>query len=260
MDMYRLKIILIASVSFIFIGCLENQEKIEIRADGSGTFVNNITLDSKIDTQQLFPEQKSNSKNVMDKTIDTTFFVKEIVDADSNLGEAKKELYSKGKVQIKINKDKNIYRMTISIPFSSLDNLQAIMQDIQISAASEKKFRDLLLNENDESAISEADKIPGLSDVNSVYDITIKNGLISRKLNQERYKEKLREPGIARLQQMASAGIQIINTIVINLPEPATKTGNSNMQVSDDGKTIGMRYNLMDLFSKPGQFDYTIEY
>jgi len=255
-----LKLLLISSLSFLFTGCLENLEKIEIRADGSGTFVNSMTLDSKTGLEQLFPDQKDNSKNGMDKPVDSVFLLQDIVDADSNLSDLQKRIYKGGKVQIKINKDKNIYRMTISIPFSSLDNLQAILQDILITAAAEKKFRDLLLNENPGSMISGADKIPGLSDINSVYDVTIKNGLISRKLNHERYKEKLQEPGIVRLQQLASTGIQIINTIIISLPAPASSTGNNLLQVSDDGKTVGMRYNLMDLFSKPGQFDYTIEY
>jgi len=49
-------------------------------------------------------------------------------------------------------------------------------------------------------------------------------------------------------------------TTTITLPRPVKKVDNPLAKLSDDKKTVTIKFNLVDVFEKPEQFGYNIEY
>ena len=63
-----------------------------------------------------------------------------------------------------------------------------------------------------------------------------------------------------QMKQLSSSGMEILYTTTIRLPRPVKKSDNPNFKISDDKKTVTMKYNLLDMFDNPEKFSYTIEY
>jgi hypothetical protein len=59
---------------------------------------------------------------------------------------------------------------------------------------------------------------------------------------------------------MAAGGMEILYTTTIKLPRPAKKTENPLIKLSDDKKTVTLKYNLLDLFDQPEKFSYSVEF
>jgi hypothetical protein len=106
----------------------------------------------------------------------------------------------------------------------------------------------------------DAPKEPGLEDMNTIFDVTVKDGLISKQVNLERHKALLERPELAQLQQMSSGGMEILYTTTIKLPRPAKKVENPLLKLSDDKKTVTLKYNLLELFDHPEKFSYSVQY
>jgi hypothetical protein len=55
-------------------------------------------------------------------------------------------------------------------------------------------------------------------------------------------------------------GMDINYTTTLTLPRPVKKISNPLAKQSDDKMTVTMKYNLIDVFDHPAQFEYTVEY
>jgi hypothetical protein len=93
-----------------------------------------------------------------------------------------------------------------------------------------------------------------------IFDYTVSNGLIKKSVNQEKLKKLKDNPKMAEMQQGASMGIEILYNVKYTLPRPVKRVDNPKAKLSDDKKTVTLRSNLMEIFDKPEQFAFTIEY
>ena len=105
-----------------------------------------------------------------------------------------------------------------------------------------------------------APKSPDMGEFAGIYDVTIKNGLIEKKVNATKYKEFMDRPEMAQLKQVTSSGMEVLYTTTIKLPRAAKKTDNPMIKLSDDKKTVTMKYNLLELLENPDKFAYSIQY
>jgi len=55
-------------------------------------------------------------------------------------------------------------------------------------------------------------------------------------------------------------GVEINYTTTIVLPRPVKKVDNATAKLSDDKKTVTLKFNLIEVFDHPEQFGYKIEY
>jgi len=62
------------------------------------------------------------------------------------------------------------------------------------------------------------------------------------------------------MQQASQMGMEILYTTTLSFPRPIKKVDNPLAKLSDDKKTVTIKYNLVDVFEKPEQFGYNIEY
>ena len=94
----------------------------------------------------------------------------------------------------------------------------------------------------------------------SVYDIVVKNGLYSRKVNKERYDDFVKTMKLDELKQMSGMLGAMDYTLSIKLPRPIKKVSNSKVVLSDDKKTATLKTDLMETFEHPEQLALDIEY
>src|SRR5687768_3780027 len=114
--MKKLLYFLIAFATFCLTGCLDTQEDITIKDDGSGTYVSSVNMSGLFDMMQMAAAMdtsaKSELKNFSDKDIDSVIALKTFSDTASNLSAEEKQLFRDATMHFVINQDKKIFKMT----------------------------------------------------------------------------------------------------------------------------------------------------
>lgn len=167
-----------------------------------------------------------------------------------------KSLYAAGTMALKMNIKENIFKADMKVPFNSFEQLQKLMSGSGSGGMSEMFKKIYGKDENASSSPSDQ----GLDELNAIFDVTVNNGEISKKLNKEKYDLLMNKPEIAQMREMAGAGMEILYTSVIKLPRPVKKSDNPMIKLSDDKKTATIKYNLLTIFDAPESFSYSIVY
>jgi hypothetical protein len=252
--MKLLKFILPCILAFGFAGCLDINESVDIRDDGSGQLTMDMDMSQMIDILQTYMGKEELEKKGMAK-MDTTILLKDIVDTSSKLSEDKKAILRPGRVHIKIDMDAKVFTVHSMFPFTSMGNLQklyTLMDDGSLNNA--KLFGSL----GGDSAGGGGG--PDMSQFNSIFDFTCKDGLLTKKLNKEKFEALKNDPQLAQMKQATQMGMEINYTTTLSLPRPIKNAGNPLAKLSDDKKTVTMKFNLIDVFDHPEQFEYKVEY
>ena len=255
------KIILLLSVIICFVSCYEVNEEITINQNGGGTFITRMDMGQMLEMIQSMAGEEELAKEGLDKAIDTTIFMKNIMDSSKDATAEQKELMKDGKVNLQMNMKEKLFKAQVDIPFKKYNDLQSLMsgQGNSMTGLSEL-FKGAFDKGEAQKPQLDAPKEPGLEDMNSIFDVTVKDGLISKKVNLERHKALIERPEIAQMQQMSTGGMEILYTTTIKLPRPAKKTENPLIKLSDDKKTVTLKYNLLDLFEQPEKFSFSVQY
>ncbi len=86
-----LRFFLPAVLAFGFAGCLDINESVDVRSDGSGQLTMDIDMSQMIDILQTYMGKDELQKKGMEK-MDTTILLSSIVDTSSALSEDKKAI------------------------------------------------------------------------------------------------------------------------------------------------------------------------
>lgn len=248
-----LKFLLPAVLTLGFAGCLDITESVDVRNDGSGQLTMDIDMSQMIDMLQTYMGKDEMAQKGMAK-MDTTILLKDIVDTAGALSEDKKAILRQGRVHIKMDVDAKVFTVHSMFPFTSLPNLQklyTLMNDGSLSNA--KLFGALGGGDTGGGG-------PDMSQFNSIFDYTCKDGLLVKRLNKEKFDALKNDPQLAQMKQAAQMGMEINYTTTLSLPRPIKDAGNPLAKLSDDKKTVTMKFNLIDVFDHPDQFEYKVEY
>jgi hypothetical protein len=239
-------------------------EEIVINADGTGTFVTKMDMGQLLEMMQSFAGEEKLSEEGMDKVIDTTFRMKDMLDSAKDITPEQKALLSTGTMKMQMNIKEKIFKMDMHFPFSSQDNLQKLMAGQGNNGAGItdifKQFFGGDKKQEDTTQIVDVAKEPDMQDISNIYDVTVKNGFISKKINNVKYKALMARPEMGQIKQLSSSGMEILYTTTIKLPRPVKTSDNPLIKVSEDKKTVTMHYNLLELLDNPEKFSYTLEY
>jgi hypothetical protein len=255
-----LKYVLSVALCIFLAGCFEVNEEIEINADGSGTYVSKMDMGPLIDMMQTFAGEEELTKQGLDRVLDTTIFMKNMLDSAKDIKPEQKELMKDGKMKLQMNIKEKIFKMDMNFPYKNYNSLQQLMSGQAGNGSITNVFKNLFGGKNGEPDQPATPGGPDMGDVAGIYDVTIKNGLISKKVNVEKFKALTDKPEMAQLKQMSGSGMEILYTTTIKLPRAAKKTDNAMIKLSDDKKTVTMKYNLLELLETPEKFAYSIEY
>ena len=260
--MKYLKYILSVVLCVCLAGCYEINEEIEIKADGSGTYVTKMDMGAMIDMMQTFAGEEELTKEGLDRVIDTTIFMKSIMDSAKDATPEQKELLKDGKMKLQMNIKEKIFKMDMNLPYKNYNSLQQLMAGKGGNGGGiGDVFKTMFGNKaGPGDSLPAAPKEPDMNELAALYDVTVKNGVISKKLNKEKFKALLEKPEMAQVKQLSSSGMEILSTTTIKLPRPVKKADNPLIKLSDDKKTVTMKYNLLELLETPDKFSYTIEY
>lgn len=242
---------LTAFVLCCLVSCYEVNEEIQINADGSGTYATKMDMGQLIAMMQTFAGEEELAKEGMDRVIDTTIMMKTILDSTKDVTAEQKELMKDGKMKLQMNVKESLFKIDLNMPYKNLNNLQQLMSGKGNSGGMTSMFKNMFGGKTEPGADQPAPKQPELGDIAGAYDVTIKNGLISRKVNAEKVKAITDMPEMAQLKQMGTSGMEILYTTTIKLPRAAKKTDNALIKLSDDKKTVTLKYNLLDLLEHP---------
>jgi hypothetical protein len=192
--------------------------------------------------------------------MDTTIYLKDVIDTATSISADKKALLSPGSVHIKLDLDAKVFTTHMRFPFSSQDNLQklyAAMSDGSLGTA--QLFKNLG-GGDDAGGGGAGAPSPDINQFNGIYDFSSRDGLMTKKVNADKWKALQNDPQLAQIKQASQMGMAINYTTTIVLPRPVKKIDNATAKLSDDKKTVTMKFNLIDAFDHPEQFGYTIEY
>ncbi|HEY4153941.1 MAG TPA: hypothetical protein VGM24_00885, partial [Puia sp.] len=191
------------------------------------------------------------------KKMDTTVLMKNLVDSMKDVTPESKELVKDGKVHMQLDLDQKIFKSDIQIPFNSQDNLQRLYNTMNNQNLG---FTQLFkgMSRNPDSAGN--NNVPEMNQFNAIYDFQSHDGLLSRKLNQQKWKDLQQSPQFGQMKDAGSMGISIPYTLTINLPRPVKKIDNALAKLSADKKQVVIQYNLIEVFDHPEKFEYTIVY
>lgn len=254
--MKMLKYVLVAGLAMGFAGCLDVNEKIDMKKDGSGTLTMDMNMGQMLDMLESYMGKDELEKKGVQK-MDTTINLKDILATDTSLPADKKALLSAGSVHIQLDPDQKIFTTHMRFPFSSQQNLQKLYSVISDgSLGTAQLFRDMGGAEGGSVAS------PDINQFNGIYDFTSRNGLISKKVNVDKWKALMNDPQMAQIKAASQlgSGTDVTYTTTVVLPRPAKKVDNSLAQLSDDKKTVIMKFNLLDVLDHPEKFNYSIEY
>jgi hypothetical protein len=251
-----LKFILFAFITIGFTGCLDIYEKIDVKKDGSGTVTMDMDMSQMLEMIEQYMGQQGMEKAGLTK-MDTTINMKDILNGVDSLPADKKAVLSAGSVHIRLDTAAKVFTTHMNFPFTSQDNLQklyATLGDGSLGTAQ------LFKNLGGEEGGGGGGPNPDINQFNGIYDFSCHDGLITKKVNQDRWKTLQNNPQLAQIKQAGQMGIEINYTTTIVLPRPVKKIDNAIAKLSDDKKTVTMKFNLIDAFDHPEQFEYTIAY
>jgi hypothetical protein len=188
--------------------------------------------------------------------MDTTINLKDILDSVNTLAADKKALLGAGTVHIKLDLDAKVFTTHMIFPFTNQDNLQKLYGALgDGSLGTAQLFKNFGGGEGGGGAPN-----PDINQFNGIYDLTCHDGLISKRVNDEKWKKLQNDPQMAQIKQAGQMGVEINYTTTIVLPRPVKKIDNATATLSDDKKTVTMKFNLINAFDHPEQFGYTIAY
>lgn len=256
-----LKLFFVAVGCVFLASCLEINEEVEIKENGSGQFSTTMDMGQLIDMMQAMGGEEFDKKK--DEKIDSVISLKSIADTAKNLTAEQKELMRDGKIHVKMNLEEKEFKLKMQYPFNNLERLQKLTTALgdggvgfgnMMKDAMGSKDQPGMDQPSNSSETSEMDQLLG------IFDFNISNGLIKKTVNPEKLKKLQDNPKMAEMKQGADMGIEILYNVTYKLPRPVKKVDNPKAKLSDDKKTVTIRSNLMEIFTKPEQFAFTIEY
>src|SRR5258708_6273097 len=175
--MKMLKILLPIALAFCFTGCLDVDEQMDVKNDGSGQLTEDMDMSQLIDVLQQYMGKDEMAKKGI-QNMDTTIYMKDVVDTSKTLSAEKKALLRLGTVHVKLDLAGKVFKTRMVFPFTSQENLQklyAVMSDGSAFGSTK-----LLggLGGDDSGGGGGA---PDLSQFTGMYDFACKDGLMSKK-------------------------------------------------------------------------------
>jgi hypothetical protein len=182
-----------------------------------------------------------------------------MADSLRDVSTEERELVRKGSLGLQVNMEEEKFITRLEFPFTEpgqiikLDQLSARV--IQQAA---KKQMSAMASDSTQEGLPGGAEIPNAS-IDEYFVTTYSKNRIEKKLLKEKYEGLENDESMKALKEMSSMGIGN-NTLVINLPRPATKAEGKNLTLSDDKKKITIITKSEDFFEDATALEYTIEF
>jgi hypothetical protein len=260
--------LLAVALLFCFASCT-TREELEIKADGSGKLAVRNDMSALMEmVKSMDTDGKMSSKDSsFNKKIDSVIYMKDMPDTAKVMNARKKALLKDGTIRMQMHGSEGILKMDIEVPYKSTADLQELYSSVfnngsgffsaldNIQGAGRKK-------EEMPSADEMGDKLSPFTEIGSVYDVTVKNGLFSRTVNKQRYEAyKKKQAGATEdskgMSQMFGAMEYVIS---IKFPQPVKKISNTKAELSTDKLNVLLKGSITDMMESPESMELQVEY
>lgn len=258
-----LKYLLILVCCLATYGCYEVNEEIAINDDGSGIYVTKMDMGQLLEMMQTFAGEEKMAEGGMDRVIDTVINFNHVIDSAKQMTAEQKQLMKDGKMRMQLNMKEKLFKIDMNIPYKDFGSLQKLLSGAGAGGGAISEAMREMFNKNEpknDSTMQTGDWTPDVGDFTNFYDVTVSKGMISKKVNADKFKELMAKPEMAQMDQLTNSGMEILYTTSIRLPRAVKKSDNALFKLSDDKKTITMKYNMLEMMKTPEKFNYTIEY
>lgn len=253
-------------ISFIFLtaffltGCLDTGEDVTINSDGSGIYKTTVDMSGLFDMMQMAAMMDTSAGNLLkqlgDKDIDSAVLLSAFTDTATALTAEEKALLHDGAMHITINQKDKIFKIVLNYPFKKMEDIQKIVQLQQ----SGKGFDPMGKSKVNAALQGMEDHGGGLPSADQYTQMNIKNGLIERKIDQKKIDSLKNSEQFGQMQSAGEMLSEITFTTTIHLPKAAKNTSGSKLTLSDDKKTVRVKYTFQDLIKTPQELEFKVEY
>jgi hypothetical protein len=258
--MKRLKQFLTFAGMLLLAGCFEINEDIDVNANGSGVYAVHTDMSQLLQAMQSYLGKEEMDKQMPSRNIDTTVMMRTLLDTAKNISTENKALIKDGSVHLLLNMEQKQFKSDVIIPFKSLSDLQKLYNSMNNQSLGFTQLFKGMAGKPDSASSGNDNSMPDMNQFNAIYDFESHDGLLSRKLNPEKWKALQASPQFAQMKDAGNMGITIPYTLTISVPRPVKKVDNSLAKLFPDRKKVLIQYNLIEVFDHPEKFEYTIVY
>lgn len=250
--------LILLAVSYALTGCFDTVQETTINEDGTGTYMTSSDLSVVLGLVKNMGGEDVSSG--IPEKMDTIINLGDAADAINDLSEDERQLISKGVARIKMDTKNDTLVMGLEIPFDKLADVK------KLSAVSGKLIASLLElgmgGSGDDVSETGMDEMgmPKVSSFDEYFVTNFSESNISRKIDQEKYKQATTDEFLKGLLDVAGMGIESKLTCVYNLPRPATTIKGENITLSEDRMKVTSSFTINEFFDEPSKLEFKIEY
>jgi hypothetical protein len=270
----KCRFLIAAALLFCLAGCFEINEDIDIKPGGSGQLSIHTDASQMLDMLQSFMSSDEMAKKLPSKKLDTVIQMSSLVDSAKDPNGDKKKLLKDGTMHMNLNLDQKVFKTDMQVPFSSQANLQKVYMSMNDQSLGMANMAKMMSGATDSASAHPLDgpapedpmagmgggQMPDMGNMNSIYSFESRDGFLSRKLDQGKWKSLQENAQFSQMQSLQSMGISIPYSLTVHLPRPAKKVSNPAATLSADKKTVTLKYNMAEVFQHPEKFEYSITY
>ncbi|MBK9402658.1 MAG: hypothetical protein IPN36_18000 [Bacteroidetes bacterium] len=264
--MKKLRLLIVCSTLLFFTSCFDTIEEFTINEDGSGEYSMKMDMFRMIEMMSEMGGKDNLSKNKdYNEVKDSSFLFKDFINEAENLTAEEKALFHDGRFNMHMNmKEKEMF-VNYAFPFKSRGDLskiyssgpkalEAIGRKIKPEgegdAAAEKGSQNTMMPKP--GATNDAFK------GGEFFDLTHDKGVFSKKAKVAAIKEYAAKD--STLKQMMPMLGSAYSITIVHLPRPAKKVDHPYAKLSEDKKTVTLKFPISDYFERPEVMDFKIEY
>lgn len=256
--MKQYKLLLAALIAICFTACIQIDEEVEIRENGSGEMNVHTDMSQLFEMLKSFTSQEDLAKQGIDKAVDTTVLLKDVVDTAKDISAENKALLREGKLHVNMNMQQNIFKMDMKYPFKSLEDANKLYAAMNKNGMNANLLKGL--NPNAAPPGGGDNDNGGLDKVSTMYDVVITKGKYSRTLNKARFDSLANDPKIQEAKGMMAMMGEMSMNLKVTLPKPAKSVSNPKATLSADKKTVFLKNDLSIALDSPRNLEITIQY
>lgn len=259
--MKKLLSVIVAFVAITLFGCLDSQEDITIKSDGSGTYRNTIDMSGMFDMLQMAAMMDTSANSAMkalgERNIDSLISMRSFTDTATNLTAEEKALMRDATMQLKVNQAERVFKVVMNYPFKKTEDIEKILALQQSGKGFANPFdpgkaaRDLPNSDAPKGDMPSADALT---------KVVFKKGLIERKIDEAKLAEFKNSDNAKEMGQAEMMLSQVKFSTAIRLPNAATSVKGERAILSDDKKTVLIKYTMSDMLNNPKSLEYKIQY
>ena len=246
--------------AFCLTGCLDSEEDVTINSNGSGVYKTSVDMSGLFDMMQMaaMMDTSANSqlKELSDKNIDSTIAIGAFTDTSSTLTAEEKALLHDGTLHMTINQKDKVFKFVTSYPFKKVEDIQKI-SELQLNG---KGFDPMGKAKSNPALQGMEDQGGGLPSADQYTKTSFSNGIIERKVDPKKIDSLKKSEQFSQLQGAGDMLSGVTFTTTIHLPKAVKSSSGSKLKVSDDKKTVRVKYTLQDMMKTPQALEFKVEY